>query len=108
MIVQNMSLKTVNPSCTEITMVAAIRFDCAMNQQMALQMMFVTVAFWTIRTIIPRFALQEYKGRYFYFLKWVRLALCVIFMIFLVLLENDKKYVLSGCTITSKAKINVF
>ena len=57
-----MSLKTVNPSCTEITQVAAIRFDCTMNQQMALQMMFVTVAFWTIWTIIPRVTLQEYKG----------------------------------------------
>ena len=35
------------------------------------------------------------------------MALCVIFMI-LVLLENVKKCVLCGCTITSKAKINVF
>ena len=33
-------------------------------------------------------------------------ALCVIFMI-LVSLENVKKCVLSGCTITSKTKINV-
>ena len=34
------------------------------------------------------------------------IALCVIFMI-LVSLENVKKCVLGGCTITSKAKINV-
>ena len=34
-------------------------------------------------------------------------TLCVIFMI-LVSLENVKKSVLGGCTITSKAKINVF
>ena len=35
------------------------------------------------------------------------LALCVIFMI-LVSFENVKKCVLGGCTIRSKAKINVF
>ena len=34
-------------------------------------------------------------------------SLCVIFMI-LVSLENVKKCVLGGCTITSKTKINVF
>ena len=34
-------------------------------------------------------------------------TLCVIFMI-LVSLQNVKKCVLGGCTITSKAKINVF
>ena len=37
----------------------------------------------------------------------IHIALCVIFVI-LVSLENVKKCVLSGCTITSKTKINVF